>query len=115
MPVAKEVRHVREEDRHVVGASLVHSLPRIGADEERLVAEVPVHLGSQVRARTLGVEVDERHVLELVCPLDERVQQDRWRGRAAMNEDLLAGSDARDGLGGGNDSHAASLGAGGTG
>jgi hypothetical protein len=40
----------------------------------------------------------------------QRLEQDRWRCRATVDEDLLAGPDACDGLTGGDDVHATSIG-----
>ena len=106
----EQLGHVREEDRHVVGAALVHRGPGVGADEQRAMAEAGRHLRLQMRRRSLDVEVDEADVAELPRSSRERVQQHRRRCRAAMNEDLLAGADACNGLIGADDSHESSVG-----
>ena len=58
----EQPRHVRQEDRDVVGPALVDRGASVGADEQGPVAEVAGHLGAQVRPRALGVEVDDRDV-----------------------------------------------------
>ena len=62
-----------------------------GPDEQGPVAEVGRHLGRQVRAGALAVEVDHAHVAELRRPRHERVEEDRRRRRGALDVDLLAG------------------------
>ena len=74
-------RHVRQEHRHEVRATLVDGPARVRPDEQRPVAEVRRHLGREVRPGALRVEVDHRDVLELRRPGDERVEQDLGRGR----------------------------------
>ena len=51
------------------------------------------------------VEVDDLDVAQLGRALDEGVEQDRRRGRRALDVDLLAALDPRDGLGGRDDAH----------
>ena len=55
--------------------------------------EVARHLGRQVRARALGVEVDDPDVAELRRPGDERLEQHRRRGRRAVDVDAIPGPD----------------------
>ena len=98
MPRREQLGDVRQEDRHVVGPALVDGLARVGADEERAVAEAAGHLRRQVRRRALGVDVDDADVAQLAGAARQRLEQDRWRGRAAVDEHLLAGRDAGDGL-----------------
>ena len=74
-------------------------------DEQRSMAEVRRHLGREMRAGPLAVEVDDAHVRELGRPRDKRIEEDRRRRRGALEIDLLAGRDAGDGLGGGDDAH----------
>ena len=106
----EEVRHVREEDRDVLGAALVDRRARVGADEQGAVPEVPRHLGREVRPRPLDVEVDDAHVVQLGRAGHERVEQHRRGGRGALDVDLVAGPDVGDRLGGADDLHAGSLG-----
>ena len=101
----EQARDVRQEDRDVVGAALVDRRAGVGPDEQRPMAEVRRHLGRQVRPGPLAVEVDDADVAELRRPRDERVEEDRRRRRRALEVDLLAGRDAGDGLGGGDDAH----------
>ena len=61
-PRLEQARHVGQEDRHVVGATLVHGGARVRPDEQRPVAEVAGHLGGEMRARALDVEVDDADV-----------------------------------------------------
>ena len=107
---AEEARHVGEEDGDVFGASLVDRGARIGADEERLVAEMAGHLGRKVWRGSLRVEVEDADVLELRSAFDQRVEQDRWGGRSTVDEELLPGADDGNRLSGRYDLHAASLG-----
>lgn len=67
------------------------------------------HLRSEVRAWPLRVEVDDRHVAELLGPIHERVQQDGGRGCRAMEVHVVARADDRRGLCGGDDAHRLSL------
>ena len=61
----EQARDVGQEDRHVVGASLVDRGAGIRPDEQRAVPEVAGHLGRQVRPRSLGVQVDDADVVQL--------------------------------------------------
>ena len=106
----EQLGHVGEEDRHVIGAALIHCDPRVAADEQGAMAEGGRHLRLQVRGRSLDVEVDEADIAELARSSRERLQQHRRRCRAAMDEDLLAGADACNGLIGADDSHESSVG-----
>jgi hypothetical protein len=56
------------------------------------------------------VEVDDADVLEFRGARDERVEQDGRRRGRTLEIELVSGSDARDGLLRGHDSHALSLG-----
>ena len=85
----EQARHVRQEDRDVVGAALVHRSPGIGPDEQGPVAEIPRHRRREVRPRPLDVEVDDTDRLELRGTSDEGVEQDRWRRRRAVDVDLV--------------------------
>ena len=105
----EESRHVRQEDRHVVGTTLVDRGPCIGPDEERPMPEMAGHLGSQVRTRPLRVEVDDRDVAQLLRPIDEGVEEDRRRGRGAMDIDPVARSNDAGRLGRRDHSHRPSL------
>ena len=105
----EELRDVRQKDGHVVGATLVHRRSRVGADEERSMAEALGHLRRQVRRGPLGVDVNHADVTQLRGARDEGVQEHRRRRRPAMHEHLLPGTDARDGFLGGDDLHASSL------
>ena len=104
-PGLEEARDVGQEDRHVVRPSLVHGRPRVRPDEQGAVAKVRRHVRGQVRTRPLDVEVDDADIVQLRRPRDECVEQHRWRGRGAMNVDLVARPDALDGLGGSDDLH----------
>ena len=86
----EELRHVREEDRHVVRPPLVDRRPGIRADEERPMPEVGGHLGREVRAGALAMQVDHGDVVELRRPCHERVEEHRRRRRRAVQVDLLA-------------------------
>ena len=56
--------------------------------------------GARCGGRALGVEMDDSHVAQLVGTMREGLEQDRWRRGAAVDEDLVAGSDVGDCLGG---------------
>ena len=55
-------RDVRQEDRHVVGSTLVHRRPGVRADEQRPMPEMGRHVRREVWPRALGVEVDHPDV-----------------------------------------------------
>jgi len=86
----EQARHVREEDRHVVRAALVHGGTRIRPDEQGPVPEVRRHLGREMRPRSLDVQVDHADVAQLRRPCHEGVEQDGRRRRRAVEVDLLA-------------------------
>ena len=67
----EQPRHVRQEDRHVVGPTLVDRGAGVRPDEQGPMAEVARHLRREVRARALRVEVDDRDVAELGRARDE--------------------------------------------
>ena len=75
-----------------------------------MMAKAGRNVRLQMRGRSLEVEVDEADIAELPRSARERLQQHRRRCRAAMNEDLLAGADAGNGIIGADDSHESSVG-----
>ena len=89
----EQPRDVGQEDRDIVGASLVDRCASIRADEQRAMPEVPGHLGRQVRARSLGVEVDDADVAQLLGAIDQRLEQDRRSRGRAVQVDALTGLD----------------------
>ena len=101
----EQARDVREEDRDVVGAALVHRLAGVRTDEQRPVPEMSGHLGCEVRPRTLDVEMDDANVPQLRGARDQRIQQDGGRRRGTVEVDGLVRPDAGDGLGGRDDAH----------
>ena len=94
----EQPRDVAQEHRDELGPTLVDGRPRVGADEQRAVAEMRRHLGRQVRPGSLGVEVDHADVVQVRRPGHERVEQDRGHGRGALEVDLVARADVGDGL-----------------
>ena len=108
-PALEQPRDVREEDRHVVGPTLVDRLPRVRADEQRPVPEVALHLRREVRTGTLGVEVDHGHVVEVGGAGNQRVEEHRRRRGRAMDVDAITGADDGDGFLGRDDAHQQSL------
>ena len=50
-------------------------------------------LGREMRARALGVQVDDRDVVQLRRAIDEGLEQDRRRRRGAVQVDLVAAPD----------------------
>ena len=104
-PRLEQPRDVRQEDRHVVGPALVDGGPRVRPDEQRPMPEVALHLRREVRARALGVEVDDRDVVELLGARDEGVEEHgRRRGRAVEVDPIAGGDDAR-GVSGRDEAH----------
>ena len=101
----EQPRDVREEDRDVVRAALAHGPSRVRPDEQRPMPEVALHLRGQVRTRTLRVQVDDRHVAELVGTGHEGVQQHRRRGCRAVHVHAIARSDDRHGFLGRDEAH----------
>ena len=89
----EQPRDVRQEDRDVVGASLVDGGTGIRPDEQRAMPEVAGHLRRQVRPRSLGVEVDDADVAQLRGAIDQRLEQDRRRRGRAVQVDALTGLD----------------------
>ena len=109
-PAIEQARHVRQEDRDVVGPTVVDGLPRVRPDEQGTVAKMRRHLGGQVRSRPLAMQVDDAHVGQVRSPCDQRIEQHRRCRRRALEVDLLAGRDAGDGLGRRDDAHRRSVG-----
>ena len=105
----EESRDVRQERGNVLGPPLVDRGAGVGPDEQREVAEVRGHLGREMRAGAFAMEMDDADVPELRGAGDQRVEQDGRRGRRAVDVDLLAGLDSRDGLCGGDDLHVTSI------
>ena len=89
----EEERDLREEDRDVLRAAFVDRLAGVLADEQGLVMEVADHLRREVGVRSLGVHMDDLHVLEFGRALHERLEEDFGRGSGALHEDLLTGLD----------------------
>ncbi len=106
---AEQARDVGQEDGHVVGAAGVDRGPGVGPDEQGAVAEGGGHLRRQVRARPLGVEMDDAHVAQLRRAGHQGVEQDRRRRRRAVDIDLVAAGDPGDRFGGGDDVHGPSV------
>jgi hypothetical protein len=98
-------RHVTQEDRDELGAPFVDRSSSVRADEQSAVPEVRSHLGREMRPGAFRVQMDHRHVAQLRRPRDERVEQDRRDGCGALQIDLVARTDVRDGLFGADDSH----------
>ena len=92
----EQARDVGQEDRDVVGASLVDRGAGVRPDEQGSMAEVARHLGRQVRPRSLDVEVDDADVAQLRGAIDQRLEHDRGRRRRAMDIELIAGGDPGD-------------------
>jgi hypothetical protein len=76
----------------------------------RAVAEVRGHVRGQMRAWALDVEMDDTDPFELLGPCNEGVQEDRRRGRGAVDVHLIARLDAGHGRFGGDGLHGRSLG-----
>ena len=89
-PAVEQVRHLGQEDGHVVGPTLVDRGPRVRTHEQRPVPEMGRHLRGEMRPRALRVEMDHPDVLQLGRPGHERVEQDRRGRRRALDVDLLA-------------------------
>ena len=83
-PAREQVRHVRQEDRDVLGPALGDRRPGVRADEQRPVAEVAGHLRAEERAGSLGVEVDDLDVLRARAPARPRASR-RTDGVAAAH------------------------------
>ena len=96
----EQVGHVRQEDRHVVRPPLIDRPPGVRSDEQRPVPDVAGHLRSQVRPRTLDVQMHDADVGQVLRlrPLDQRVEEDRRRRGGAVNIDLVTAADRRRGL-----------------
>jgi hypothetical protein len=73
-PRREQPGNVRKEDRHVVGAPLMHGRASVRADEQRPVTEMPRHFRRKMRSRAFDVEVDHPDVLEVVRSIYERVE-----------------------------------------
>src|SRR4051812_35673005 len=71
--------------------------------------EMPLHPRREVGTRPLDMQVDDRHVVELVGARHEGIEQDRWRRGRAVQIDLVAGVDGGRRLGRGDDTHDGSL------
>ncbi len=106
----EEPRNVRKEGRDVLRAAFGDRGARVASDEQRSMAEVGCHLRGEMRAGPLAVEVDDAHVAELLRARDERVEENRRRCRGTLEVDLLAGRDADDGVGRGDDAHLSRIG-----
>jgi hypothetical protein len=99
---AEERRHLGEEDREVVGPTLLHRLARVLSHEEGVDAEAPLHARGGVRRLPLGVERHDLDHRQLGGPGGHRLDEPSGRGRDALDEDAVARLDDADGLLGGD-------------
>src|SRR3954465_13574927 len=74
--------------------------------------EMPLHLRREVGTRSLDVQMDDRHVVELVGARHQGIEQDGWGRGRAVQVDLVTGLDDGRRLGRGDDTHGESLRAG---
>ena len=61
--------------------------------------EVAGHLRLEMRAGSFYVEMDDLDIGQLICPRNERVEQDGWGRGGRVNVNLFARSDTCDGSG----------------
>ena len=108
-PALEQSRHVRQEDGHVVGPSLVHGGTGVRADEQRPMSEMAVHGRREVGSRALGMQMHDGHIAQVGRSGDQAVEQDRRGRRRAMEVQPLSGADARSCVLRRNQSHPQSL------
>ncbi len=89
-PGVEQARHVGQERGDVLGATLVDRRAGVGSDEQGDVPEVRCHLGRQMRAWPLAMQMNNPNIAQLRRPGHQGVQEDGWRGSGAMEIDLLA-------------------------
>ena len=108
-PGFEQARNIGQERRDVLRATLVDRGARVRTDEQGPVSEVRRHLGREMGARSLAMEMDDPDVAQLRGSRDERIEQDRRRGRCPVQVDLLAGLDVGNGFLGSDDTHGPSI------
>ena len=101
----EEMGHVREEDRHVLGATFVDRLAGVGADEQRRCRKWPAISGARCGPGPFDMQVDDADVRKLRRACHEGVEQNAGHSRGALDIDLVAGPDTRNGLGGADHPH----------
>ena len=90
-----EALRLAQEDRYVVGETLLGDVPDIPSHEERVELENPFHFGDGVEGLALGVEVMDMDVLQLpgLAPCRHRTDEYlRYAGDAAQ-VDVVTGFD----------------------
>ena len=100
-PVRDESWNVRQKDRRKVRVARGDGFPRVGSNEERLVAQMTFACGSQVRRIALGMEVDDFHVSQLHRTGRQSLEEGLGRHRRLVDVDAVSGPNQLDGLGGG--------------
>ena len=81
---------IGQEDGRVAGASAIHRISRVRADEERAQAKVtfPARIG--IGRRPIGVQVRDLDIMQRLAARDQRLQQRSGRGAGPLDEDAIA-------------------------
>jgi hypothetical protein len=77
-----ETRNIREEHRHEIGATLVHRLAHVVADEKSGVPEPALETGLYVRSRPQGEQMDDLVVREVIPRLHHGLYEHARLSRA---------------------------------
>ncbi len=88
--IRKESGHVRQEDRGVIGPPVVDRGAHIGADEERVVTDLPGKVGGEVGRRSFRVQGNRFDPGEFVRPPHQRVLELEGRHRDFVEIDAVA-------------------------
>ena len=90
---ADQLRDLRQEHRHEVGAPVLHRFAHVGADEEGGVAEAVLELRPHVGRGPERQQVDDLVVGEVLAVCDQRLDQRYRLGGARADQDAPAGTD----------------------
>jgi hypothetical protein len=89
-----EVGDLRQKHRDEVGATLVHGLSHVGADEECRVPEAMLEPRSHVGRRSQREQMHDFVVSQVMAVRDQRVHQPRRLGGTGANQDAPPPRDA---------------------
>src|SRR4051812_24136087 len=82
---------LRQEDRHVVGATIIHSCANVATNKKRVVAEVTFHLRSDVVGSPERKQVNDFDILHVRSAGDQRFNERFGFGASRMDQNAHAG------------------------
>lgn len=89
--IKEEVRHLREKAGSKVRASFLHRRANVGANEERIDAQVAAHLGAHIVSRSMREDLHDLDIAKGGRVLDERLEQLLRNAAVARHEHAVLG------------------------